>query len=335
LNKQWVEPDIRDNVVETMISYKALTGMPTRNLLFYAGLSVGKFYDWHKRYGVPNQSQQQVPKAHWLLDWEKSMIIAYYRQHEYEGEGYRRLCYRMIDEDVVYASPSSVYRVLKEANLLNKFKPCPESNQKGRGYVQPTRAHQEWHLDISYVNVLGTFLFLIAIIDGYSRYIVAYDLRASMQEADVEIVLQRAHEKYPNEQPRVISDRGSQFISKEFNAYIRNVGLTHTLISVGYPQSNGKLERFFGTAKRECIRRNSFLSIEDARKIIDQFIEYYNNKRLHSAIDYVAPLDILLGRKDEILKRRDEKLKKAREDRVKYYNQNSTLFHDAKVSCFR
>jgi len=72
----------------------------------------------------------------------------------------------------------------------------------------------------------------------------------------------------------------------------RSVGLTHTFISVGYPQSNGKLARFFGTAKRECIRKQSFLSIEDARKIIDQFIEYYNNKRLHSAIDYVAPLDI-------------------------------------------
>ncbi|MGQ9818073.1 MAG: transposase [bacterium] len=325
-----------------MISYKALTEIPTRKLLSYAKLSVGKFYDWQERYGIPNRHTPQVPKAHWLLDWEKSMIIAYYRQHEYEGEGYRRLCYRMVDENVAYASPSSVYRVLKEANLLSKCKPCKES-KKGRGYVQPMRPHQEWRIEISYVNVLGTFLFLIAIIHGYFRYIVAYDLRASMEESDVEIVLQRAYEKFPNECPRVISERGGQFISKEFNAYIRNVGLTHRFISVGYPQSNGKLERFFGTAKRECIRRNSFLSIEDARKIIDRFIEYYNNKRLHSAIDYVAPLDILLGKKEEILKSRDEKLRKARELRVKYYNQksvlttgqDSTLFHDAKVSNFR
>lgn len=80
-----------------------------------------------------------------------------------------------------------------------------------------------------------------------------------MGEYAGEIVLQRACEKFPNEHPRVISDRGSQFISKEFNSYIWSVGFTHTLISVGYPQSNGKLERFFGTAKRECIRRNSFL----------------------------------------------------------------------------
>jgi len=334
LSKQWVESDIRDNVVETVISYKALTAIPTRKLLSYAGVSAGKFYDWHRRYGIANSDNQKVPKSHWLLDWERVAIVAYYRQHEYEQEGYRRLCYRMIDEDVVYTSPASVYRVLKAEGLLQKFKLCGKS-KKGHGYLQPTRPHQEWHIDISYVNVLGSFLFLVAVIDGYSRYIVAYDLRASMQESDVEIVLQCAHEKFPNECPRVISDRGGQFISKEFNAYIRNVGLTHTLISVGYPQSNGKLERFFGTAKRECIRRSSFLSIEDARKIIDRFIEYYNNKRLHSAIDYVAPMDILCGRKDEILKNRDEKLRKARELRVKYYNQNSTLFHDAKVSCFR
>ena len=334
MSKQWVEPDIRDNVVETVISYKALTAIPTRKLLSYVQLSAGKFYDWQLRYGVVNRGNRKVPRSHWLMDWERMAISAYYRRHECEREGYRRLCYRMIDEDVMYASPSSVYRVLKEASFLNKFKPSKES-KKGCGYVQPTRPHQEWHIDISYVNVLGTFLFLVAVIDGYSRYIVAYDLRASMQEADVAIVLQRAREQFPDEHPRIISDHGGQFISKEFNAYIRNVGLTHTLISVGYPQSNGKLERFFGTAKRECIRKNSFLSIADARKIIDQFIEYYNNKRLHSAIDYVAPLDMLCGRKDEILKSRDEKLRKARERRIEYYNQNSTLFSNAKVSYFR
>jgi len=334
LSKRWVEPDIRDNVVVTVVSYKQLTGLSMRKLLFHVGISSGKFYDWHKRYGYTNQRTQRVPRSHWLLPWERAAIKDYYRQHEHEGEGYRRFCYRMIDEGVVYASPSSVYRVLKAAGLLQRCT-SGKTSTKGDGYDQPTEPHQEWHIDISYVNVLSSFLFLIAVIDGYSRYIVAYDVRASMQEADVEIVLQHAHEEYPDARPRVISDRGGQFISKEFKGYLRYVGLTHTLISVGYPQSNGKIERFFGTAKRECIRKHSFLSIEDARKIINQFIEYYNNKRLHSVIDYVAPLDILLGRKEEILKRRDEKLRKAREARVKYYNQNSTLFHEVKMSCFR
>lgn len=93
------------------------------------------------------------------------MIRAYYWRHECEQEGYRRLCYRMIDEDVVYASPSSVYRVLKAEGLLQKFKSCKES-KKGHGYVQPSRPHQEWHIDISYVNVLGSFLFLVRLLMG-------------------------------------------------------------------------------------------------------------------------------------------------------------------------
>lgn len=318
-----------------MISYKELTDISIRELLSHAGLRAGKFYEWYKRYGIPNKINHKIPKAHWLLDKEKRLIRAYYQQHKHEGEGYRRLCYRMIDEDVVYVSPSAVYRVLKEANLLNKLEIWKRDGRKGRGYIQPTRPHQEWHIDISYVNVMGSFLFLIAIIDGYSRYIVAYELCGSMEESDVERVIQRAHERFPVERPRIISDRGSQFISREFNEYIRRVGLTHTLISVGYPQSNGKVERFFGTAKRECISRRSFLSIEDARRNIGQFIEYYNERRLHSAIDYVRPIDVLMGRKEEILKMRDEKLKKGREERIRYYNQNSTLFHNAKVSYFR
>lgn len=314
------------------MSYQRLTELPIRRLLSFACVSAGKFYDWHNRYGLTNSNHQQVPKSHWLLDWERAAIVAYCR----------RLCYRMIDEDVVYASLASVYRVLKAEGLLQKFKSC-QASKKGCGYIQPTRLHQEWHIDISYVNVLGSFLFLLAVIDGYSRYIVAYDLRVGMQEGDVTLVLQRAYERFPDVRPRVISDRGGQFISKEFRSYLRNVGLTYMLISVGYPQSNGKIERFFGTAKRECIRKHSFLSITDARRIIDQFIEYYNNRRLHSAIDYVVPIDILCGSKEEILKRRDEKLRQARKMRVKYYNQkpvlmldqDSTLFHDAKVSNFR
>jgi putative transposase len=89
-----------------------------------------------------------------------------------------------------------------------------------------------------------------------------------------------------------------------WQSYLRYIGLKQTYTSVGYPQSNGKIERFFKTAKEECIRGNSFLSINDARKIIDRYIEPYNYGRLHSAIDYVTPYDMLTGRKEQILEER-------------------------------
>ena len=77
-----------------------------------------------------------------------------------------------------------------------------------------------------------------------------------MTETDVEIILQRAKEKFPDARPRIISDNGPQFIAKDFKEFIRLSGMTHVRTSPYYPQSNGKLERFHKTIKGECIRRS-------------------------------------------------------------------------------
>jgi putative transposase len=102
-----------------------------------------------------------------------------------------------------------------------------------------------------------------------------------------------------------------------FKEFIRLSGMTHVRTSPFYPQSNGKLERFHKTFKGECIRPKVPLSLEDARRISAEYIEHYNNVRLHSAIGYVAPADRLTGRDEEIFKERDRKLEEARELRKK------------------
>jgi transposase InsO family protein len=102
----------------------------------------------------------------------------------------------MIDEDIVSVSPSTTYRVLKQAGLLSRWNTDDLKSTK-RPFVQPTAPHEQWHIDIKYVNVMGTFLFFIGIIDGYSRYIVNHELRSNMTEYDVELTLLRAKEKYP------------------------------------------------------------------------------------------------------------------------------------------
>jgi transposase InsO family protein len=134
-----------------------------------------------------------------------------------------------------------------------------------------------------------------------------------MTETDVEIILQRAKEKYPEAKPRIISDNGPQFIAKDFKEFIRISGMTHVRTSPYYPQSNGKLERFHKTIKTECIRPGVPLSLDDARRIVEKYIEHYNTVRLHSAIGYVTPADKLNGRDQEIFKERDKKLEEARE----------------------
>jgi hypothetical protein len=120
---------------------------------------------------------------------------------------------------------------------------------------------------------------------------------------------------YPHERPRIITDNGPQFIAKDFKEFIRIAGMTHVRTSPYYPQSNGKLERFHKTIKGECIRVKVPLSLDDARRIVTDYVAHYNHSRLHSAIGYVTPHDKLLGNDAAIHAERDRKLAEARERR--------------------
>jgi transposase InsO family protein len=287
------------------------TGIALCVLVLWLGISLSKFYDWRKRYGKVNEHNARIPRDHWLTDEEKQAILDYER--EYPLEGYRRLAFMMLDDDVAAASPATVYRVLKSADRLGR--PSPSNDRKGKGFHQPSRAHRHWHIDFSHLNICGTFYHICSIIDGYSRYLVHWEIRETMFTSDAEIVVQRAREKFPGENPRIISDNGPQFIAKDFKQFIRVCGMTHVTTSPYYPQSNGKKERWFGTLKRECIRPGTPLSVEDARRLVADFVEHYNTVRLHSAIGYVTPADKLLGLETVIHTQRDNKLEEARQRR--------------------
>ena len=252
-----------------------------------------------------------VPRDHWLEEWEKESIVKFWYKNPLEG--YRRCTYMMMDQDIVAVSPSSVYRVLSKAGLLKRW--SKKESRKGSGFVQPLAIHEHWHIDISYLNIKGTFYYLCSVLDGCSRYIVHHEIRESMKESDVEMVLQRAKEKYPAARPRIISDNGPQFIAKDFKEFIRISGMTHVRTSPYYPQSNGKLERWHKTLKGECVRPGSPLSLQEARELVEKYIQHYNEKRLHSAIGYVTPMDKLEGRENKIFQQRDKKLEEAREKR--------------------
>jgi putative transposase len=216
----------------------------------------------------------------------------------------------MLDDDVVAVSPSTTYRVLKSAGLLDRR--TWAASKKGTGFVQPDAPHRQWHIDISYLNLGGTFYFLITILDGYSRSIVHWEIRETAKEIDVEFVLQRALEKYPGVTPRIISDNGPQFIAKDFKVFIRVQGLTHVRTAPYYPQSNGKLERWHASVKKECVRPACPETVEEARRKVQSYVDYYNQVRLHSAIGYVTPADKLAGLEKEIFAERDRKLEEAR-----------------------
>jgi putative transposase len=291
--------------------WKERTQIAAGQLVGWLGIAQSKFSDWKCRHGKVNEHNGWIPRDHWLEDWEKTAILDFERQ--YPLEGYRRLAFMMLDRDVAAVSPSSVYRVLKAVGRIGRWANKP--SKKGTGFIQPEKPHKDWHIDISYINIHGTFYFLTAILDGYSRYIVHWEIREGMKQQDEMVVLQRAKEKFPGETPRIITDNGPQFIAKDFKEFIRICGMTHVRTSPYYPQSNGKLERFHGTIKQECIRPGTPISLLDARRIVSRYVEHYNNVRLHSAVGYVAPADKLAGREKEIFAARDRKLNEARERR--------------------
>ena len=222
------------------------------------------------------------------------------------------MAYLMLDEDIVAVSPSSVYRVLKEAELM---KPWGKPSKKGTGFEQPLMPHEHWHIDITYLKLKGIFYFLSTVLDGASRAILSWDLKAQMTEKEIEIVLQKAREAYPHQKPRVISDNGPQFISQDFKEFINICEMTHVRTAPYYPQSNGKIERYHKSLKQECLRPFSPVDQEDAERIIENYIQDYNHVRLHSSIGFVPPILVLKGKAQELHDERREKLKKATERR--------------------
>jgi putative transposase len=295
-------------VVDYVKRWAERTELPKTRLIGWLGVGTSKFYTWQDRYGQANEHNGQVPRDFWLQDWEQHAILDFHDRHPLDG--YRRLTFMMLDDDVVAVSPSTVYRTLKTAGRLDHRKFSP--SKKGTGFVQPLAAHDHWHVDISYLNVAGTFYYLTSVLDGFSRYIVHWEIRESMTEADVETILQRAAEKYPGVKPRIISDNGPQFIARDFKEFVRLMGMTHVRTSPYYPQSNGKLERWHGSLKGECIRPAAPASLEEARRLVAEYVEHYNHVRLNSAIGYITPADKLNGLAQIIFDERDCKLEEAR-----------------------
>jgi transposase InsO family protein len=243
-----------------------------------------------------------------LEPWEQEAIIGFHLKNPLEGD--RRLTFMMLDADVVAVSPASVWRVLKQAGLLSRWE--SKRSRKKAGFEQPLHPHQHWHIDVSYINLCGTFYYLCSILDGFSRFLVHWDLRESMREADAEVILQRAKEKHPEAKPRVISDNGRSSLlatsRSSFASRARRTSEPRPII----PNRTESWKRWHKSLKSECIRPGTPLSLEDAKRLIQQYVDRYNNVRLHSAIGYVTPNDMLAGRQAKIHAERDRKLEAAR-----------------------
>ncbi|HEY5639271.1 MAG TPA: IS3 family transposase [Dehalococcoidia bacterium] len=290
---------------------RARTGWMLRQILRRLGLPKSRYYDWRRREGeqlladlvpVPGSS----PYA--ILAEEKAAVIGYALEHP--REGYRRLAWMMVDEDVAYVSPSSVYRILSDADLLYRWK---RSQRAGVPPAEPTGPNERWHTDLMYLRVEDTWYFLVTVLDAYSRYVVHWDLLTSMTAAAVRVVVQDALKK-TGATPEVVTDNGSQFKAKDFRELVRDFELEHIRIRTYHPESNGRIERFHRST-RGALEEQDLKNLGKARQIIGRWVEFYNTRRLHAALQYLPPAEYWEGDPLARIEERRKKLKAARERR--------------------
>ena len=302
---------MREDAIAFVDTWKAKTGIAAKVLCQWIGISASKLCVWRTRSGMPTVHAPFSPREDCLPKEEIDAIVEFYLEHP--GDGYRRCAYMMLDQNIACASPSTVYAVLKRAGVLRQRHGKPGS--KGKGFHQPSAPHHHWHTDITHVKVCGIPANLCSIIDGYSRYCVAHQLSRNGEALDVEVVFLQGIERFPEAKGRVISDNGKQFVCKEYRQLLTMHGFTYCNTSPYYPQSNGKQERFHESMKSESINQKHLVDFEYAQKVIDDYVDNYNNVRLHSAIGYITPYDMLNGRAPAIQAERCQKLKEARERR--------------------
>jgi len=306
---------VRNLIEQEVRRLHIMTGIALLTLAVFAGVSRRTFQQWLGRSGKETQHNGHIPRDHWTTPMEVKAIIEYCEERmEF---GYRTLCWQMVDADIVFVSPGSVYNVLKKSGLTKKWAEIAEEAKKG--FDQPKAIHEHWHIDYSYIRICGIFYYFVSVMDGYSRKILSWDICDSMDGLWAEIAVAKAKEKYPHAYPRIITDNGSQFISKDFRELTRLLEIEHTFTSPGHPQSNGKLERFHRTLKSEHVRASSYFSYEDAKERMGRWIKYYNEQRLHSALFYLPPEDVFQGLKEIRIAIRRKKLYNASIKRRSYW----------------
>jgi transposase InsO family protein len=237
------------------------------------------------------------------------IVIGFKKQHP--RMSFREIAFTLIDEDIAYLSPSTVYRILKEHDLITPWKhPVWES-------TRPEHAKspdEKWQTDIMYVKISGRFFYLLIFIDEYSRYIVHHSLLTTMDADSVSLEAQAAIEKLRKDsvaEPIIQSDNGSSFIAMEFRIVLKQNNLTQKLIRPHTPGQNGIVERANKTM-RESLAPVILTDYEQARHEISKIVDNYNNKRRHSSLNYLTPIQYYRGNPEELLRIRESKIEKAR-----------------------
>ena len=237
------------------------------------------------------------------------IVIGYKRRHP--RMSHREIAYALMDEEVAYLSPSTVYNILKRNDLITQWKKSVWLSKKPD---KPARPDEIWQTDIMYVKLSGRFFYLLIFIDVYSRYIVHHRLLASMDGNSVGNEAQTAIDilrKDSSAVPVIQSDNGSGFISMEFKTVLRENNVIHRRIRPYTPTDNAIVERVNRTV-REDLESSIVSGFTDAGESINRIIHWYNNERRHSSLNYLVPAEYYRGDPDVKIAVREAKMEMAK-----------------------
>jgi len=299
----------------------ARNGGSLRLVLEQIGLSRARYYRWLERATAGDLTDHVTVPRSWRrpLAEEEAAVVGFALAHPQDG--YRRLAWMMVDADVAYLRPSAVYGVLARRDLLYRWK---RSVSVGHKPAEPTRADEVWHTDLSYIRVPPRWYYLATFLDGYSRYLVHWELCLTLEAWECSTVAQAAFETLgpqPMRWPRLVRDNGSQFVAREWHDLMAHLGVEEIPIRVQHPESNGKMERFYRSLKEEGLRDQVLQDYHQARDTVAQWVCYYNEQRLHAALHYLRPIDYYRGDPQALLARRSDKLAAAAEQRAAQWKE--------------
>jgi len=282
------------------------TGIRISLLLPFAGIARSKWHERKKRAGQETKHNANVPKNGWLLPEERKAIKTFCGANLDKFRGYRYLAWLMVDRDIAYASPATVYNIMKKNGLINRWNKSGKPHEKG--FRQPERPNEQWHTDFSYIRIGGKFYYFSAVLDGFSRKILTWDLFEDMKEFNVELLITKAKDLYPDARPRIIHDNGAQYVCDDFHKLLAQLEIADSRTRPFHPQSNGKIERFHRTLRTEHVRRTPYVSVSYAEIKIAEWICWYNSERLNGAVSYLTPDEVFEGKMEERLAERKRKL---------------------------
>ena len=276
-----------------------------RQALMSLGIPKSNYYRWCRR--KPDLRNRRRPWNR-ITPEEDSKVLTVAR--EYPELSSRQLSAWITDNKGFAVSESTVYRILRREGLVKRQEIQPSAATEY--HTKTTRPHQMWATDASYFRVVGWgYYYLVTVMDDYSRFILGWKLQKDMSANSLIEVIQAAVDATGmtdvpvEDRTKLLSDNGAGYVSKAFRDYLHLVGIEHILAAPYHPQTNGKVERYQQSLKREVNQLTYEFPSQLEQAIVD-FVDYYNYRRYHKALGNVTPADVLYGRREKILKRRKE-----------------------------